>query len=274
LVTEDTIYRASKVLMTRILQPFQKAFTPINPATVKPVEIQLYEIKADLQETPHDYEATWLGFLTGEDIDVKKWPFVRWFIENYIIPQIKEDYELNEIYKGVFAAPTPGTAGPVSTSMNGLGKIIADAIVAGTMTPITTGAPDADPEVWVDQVEAFADDINQKYWGIPMILAMSEANERHFLRGYKKKYGKDSDYRNAKGDVEFTNLTVSGLPSMAGRNRIWATPPENAVHLIKKQKNPGIIQVENVDRTLKMYTDFWRGAGFLVHEAVFVNDQV
>lgn len=274
MVTEDTKYQASKVLMTRILQPFQKAFTPIQPATVKPVVIDLYEIKADLQETPHDYEATWLGFLTGEDIDVKKWPFVRWFIENYVIPKIKEDYELNEIYKGVYAAPTAGTAGAVSTAMNGLGKIIADGITAGTMTPIVTGAPDTDPKVWCDQVESFADAINQKYWGVPMTLAMNETLERRFHRGHKAKYGLNTDYKESKGKVEFTNLTIKGLPSMAGRNRIWATPAENAVHLIKKQKNMDTIQVENVDRTLKLYTDFWRGAGFLVHEAVFPNDQV
>ena len=70
-----------------------------------------------------------VAFLTGDDIDVKQWPFVRWFIEEYIIPQIHQDYELNEVYKGVYAAPTPGTAGAVSTSMNGIGKTIADAIL-------------------------------------------------------------------------------------------------------------------------------------------------
>lgn len=274
IVTEDTQFQAAKVLMTRVLQPFQKAFTPINPATVKPAKIQLYEMKVDIQETPHDYEAMWLGFLTGEDVDVKQWPFVRWFLESYIIPQVKEDYELNEIYKGIFAAPTPGTAGAISTSMNGLGKVIADAITAGEMTPITTGVPSTNNTTWVGQVEAFADSINQKYWGVKMNVGMSEPLARRFMRGYQEKYGKDTNYKDAKGDVQFTNLTVVGLPSMAGKNRIWCTPPENAVRLIKKPKNMDVFQIENVDRTLKMYSDFWSGAGFLVNEAVFVNDQV
>lgn len=274
IVTEDTLYQAAKTFMTRVLQPFQKTYTPIDPLTVKPAKIQLYEMKVDIQETPHDYEAMWLGFLTGEDIDVKKWPFVRWFIEKYILPQLKQDYERNEVYKGVHALPTPGTPGAAGTAMNGIGKVIADAITAGEMVPIVTGAPSATNTTWVDQVEAFADAINTNYWGVPMNLCMSQALERRFHRGYKAKYGKDTDYRDSKGQVEFTNLTIVGLPSMNGRNRIWCTPPENAVRLIKKPKNMEGMQVENVDRTLKMYTDFWSGVGFLVNEAVFVNDQV
>lgn len=274
LITEDTRYQASKSTMTRILQPFQKAFTPISGLTVKPVVINLFEMKADMQETPHDFEATWLGFLTGEDIDVKQWPFVRWFIEEYIIPQIHQDYELNEVYKGVYAAPTPGTAGAVSTSMDGIGKTIADAIIAGTMTPIVTGMPSLTPATWCDQVESYADAINQNYWDVPMNLCMSKTLERRFLRGYKAKYGSNTDYKDSKGTVEFTNLNIIGLPSMNGKNRIWSTPTGNAVQLTKKPKNMDTIQVENVDRTLKMYTDFWRGAGFLVNEVVFPNDQV
>lgn len=274
LITDDTQYQASKAFMTRILQPFQKAFTPINALTIKPAKIQLYEMKVDITETPHDYEATWLGFLTGDDIDVKQWPFVRWFIEMHIIPQIQQDYELNEVYKGVYAAPTPGTPGAAGTAMNGLGKIIADGITAGSMTPIVIGAPDTDPLVWCEQVEEFADAINQNYWDIPMQLGMNKSLERHFYRGYKKKYGETTNYKDGKGQVEFTNLTVCGVPSMTGRNRIWATPKENVVQLTKKPKNMDTIQVENVDRTLKLYTDFWKGVGFLVNEAVFPSDQV
>ncbi len=274
LVTEDTVYQAAKVLMTRVLQPFQKTFTPINAATVKPAVIKLYEMKVDVQETPHDYEAMWLGFLTGDSIDVKEWPFVRWFVELYLIPQLKEDYELNEIYKGVYAAPTPGTPGAAGTAMNGIGKVIVDAIAAGEIVPIVTGVPSATNTVWVDQVEAFTDAINTKYWGVKMNLCMDPKLERRFNRGYQAKYGKDTNYKDAKGDVQFTNINIVGLPSMIGKNRIWCTPPENAVRLIKKPKNMDAFQVESVDRTLKLFTDFWSGAGFLVNEAVFANDQV
>lgn len=274
MITEDTVYHAAKSIMTRILQPFQKAYTPISPLTIKPVKIQLYEMKVDLQETPHELEASWLGFLTGEDIDVKQWPFVRWFLEVHCIPQVHQDYELNEVYKGVYAAPTPGTPGAAGTAMNGLGKIIADAITAGTMTPIVIGAPDTDDAVWVEQVEEFVDSINQNYWGVPMDLCMNMGLERRFHRGYRKKYGKDTDYKGSKGSVDFTNLQITGLQSMTGRNRIFCTPKPNIVQLTKKPKNIESFQIENVDRTLKAYTDFWRGVGFLVNEAVFPSDQV
>lgn len=274
IVTDDTIWRAGQAAMTRVLQPFQKAFTPIDPLTITPVEIQAYKLKIDASEYPDDLEATWLGFLAGNSLNRKDWPFVRWFMEEHLIPQAKEDYELLEVYKGVYAAPTPGTAGAVSTSMVGFKKLIADYITATRITPITTGAPSATNTTWVGQVESFADSINTKYWGVKMQLAMSEMNARKFARGYQEKYGKDTNYKDGKGEVPFTNLTVIGLPSMGTSNRIWCTPKSNAVRLMKKTENMDNMNIENVDRQVKLYTDWWDGVGFIIPEVVFCNEQV
>ncbi len=274
IVTDDTIWKASQAAMTRVLQPFQKAFTPIDALTITPVEIVNYKMKVDASEYPDDLEATWLGFLAGSKLSRKDWPFVRWFVEEHLIPQAKEDFELNEVYKGVFAAPTPGTAGAVSTSMNGFKKLIADFITATRITPITTGAPSATNSTWVGQVETFADAINTKYWGVKMQLAMSETNARKFHRGYQTVYGKDTNYKDGKGEVPFTNLTVMGLPSMGASNRIWCTPKSNAIRLMKKTENQDNMEIENVDRQVKFYTDWWTGVGFIIPEIVFCNEQV
>lgn len=274
IVTDDTLWRAGKATMTRVLQPFQKAFTPLDPLTITPVEIQSYKMKIDSSEYPDDLEATWLGFLAADSLNRKDWPFVRWFMEEYLIPQAKEDFELLEVYNGVFAAPTPGTAGAAGTSMNGFKKLIADFITAGRITPITTGAPSGTNTTWVGQVETFADAINTKYWGVKMQLAMSEMNARKFHRGYQTTYGKDTNYKDGKGEVPFTNLTIIGLPSMGASNRIWCTPKGNSVRLMKKTENMDNMNIENVDRQVKLYTDWWTGVGFIIPEVVFCNEQV
>src|SRR5207237_4740652 len=124
LPTKDTIYRVSFASLSRVLQSFQKAFTPIGTTTFKPNTIDLYNLKVDAQEYPDDIVDTWLGFLEGDGIDRAAWPFVRWFIEEHLIPKKDEDYELNEAYLGVYAAPTPGTAGAAGTSMKGIKKQI------------------------------------------------------------------------------------------------------------------------------------------------------
>jgi hypothetical protein len=271
--TDDTIYRASESRMGRILQPFQKAFTNINSLEFVPVAIEQFKLKADVEESPDDLEGSWLGFLSGEGIDRAEWPFVRWFIEEHLIPQIKEDEELNEIYHGVYAAPVAGVAGAAGTALNGLKKQITDNITAGRITPIVLGAPDADDAVWVDQIEDFADGITQKYQNVPMMLAMNPTLVRRAQRGYRKKYGANANFQDTNGKVDFTNLTIVGLPSMTGSNRIWCTPKENALVLGKKTVNMGNFRVESYRRLLSFFTDYWKGVGFLIPEIVFVNDQ-
>jgi hypothetical protein len=272
--TDDTIYRASEGRIGRVLQPFQKAWTPIGTMTFVPVAIEMFKMKVDTQEYPDDLEGTWLGFLAGDSIDRKEWPFIRWFIEVFLLPQALEDYEMNEIYKGVFAAPTPGTAGAAGTSMNGIRKAINDQITAGRITPIVMGAmPTTNDATLVTYIEKFVDSIDKRYWNIPMQLAVQESGERAFRRALRAKYGENTDFVGTTTLVPETNITIVGLPSMNGSGKIWCTPKSNALHLKKKTQNQKNVQVENVDRLVKMYTDWWSGVGFVIPEIVFTNDQ-
>jgi hypothetical protein len=271
--TDDTLWRAAKSLFTRVVQPFQKQFTPLAGVTFVPVAIQQFKMKVDAQEYPDELEATWLGFLDGDDIDRKAWPFVKWYCEVYLIPQVKQDIEMNEIFQGVFVAPTPGTPGAAGTSMNGLKKTINDHITAGRMTPITTGVFDTTaPDTVVEQMEAFADGIHKDYWNIPMILGCSESIARAFLRGQERKYGKNTGGGALGLTINNTNITLQPLTSHRTTNKIWCTPKANAVQLRKRIQNQTKIQVESVDRLLKFFTDFSMGIGFIIPEIVFTND--
>lgn len=271
--TDDTLWRAAKTLFSRVVQPFQKAFTPLAGVTFVPVAIQQFKMKVDAQEYPDELEATWLGFLDGPEIDRKAWPFVRWYVEIYLIPQIKVDIELNEIYQGVYAAPTAGTPGPAGTSLNGIKKTINDHITAGRITPITTGALSTDPLALVEQIEGFVDRIHKDYWNIPMMLGCSESVQRAFLRGQERKYGRNTGGGALDNVVNKTNITLCGHPSHRLTDKIWCTPVGNAVQLRKRLQNQTAVQVESVDRLLKFFTDFSMGIGFIIPEIIFTNDR-
>jgi len=273
-VTDDTLYYIAQQVQKRVLQPFQKAFTPIDGAEFSPKGIQMYKMKVDDIQYPDELEATWLGFLAGNGLDRTTWPFVRYYVENVLIPQLKEDEEMNEIFWGVRDEPTPGTAGAASTSMNGINKIIIDGQSGGSIVPVQTGTVPTDIDDLVDYVEEFADGINKKYWRTAMPLAMSEENARLYARGYDKKYGKNTN-NEGKNDtaVSKTNLTVIGLPSMIGSDGMWATPKANAIKLLKRTENINNIKIEGVDRSVKLYTDYSTGIGFGIDAAVFTNDQ-
>jgi hypothetical protein len=271
--TDDTLWRAAKTLFSRVVQPFQKAFTPLAGVTFVPVAIQQFKMKVDAQEYPDELEATWLGFLDGPEIDRKAWPFVRWYCEVYLIPQVKQDIEQLEIFQGVYQAPVAGTPGAPSTSMDGIKVTINRHIAAGRITPITTGALAVDPLDFVDQIEGFVDSIDKAYWSIPMMLGCSETLERRFLRGQERKYGKNTGGGSLGTTVNNTNITLKGLVSHQNTDKFWCTPVANAVMLRKRIQNQTAIQVESVDRLLKFFTDFSMGIGFIIPEIVFTNDR-
>jgi hypothetical protein len=60
---------------------------------------------------------------------------------------------------------------------------------------------------------------------------------------------------------------------MNGESKIWATPQENAIFAVKGFENANGFQLESVDRNVKIWTDFNIGAGFLLKDLVFTNDQ-
>lgn len=272
-LTDDTIWRAATSTMTRLLQPYQNPWTPIGQAGFAPVELRMHKVKMDHELYPDDIEATWLGFLASESLDRKTWPLVRWLVENEILPQIQEDLEMNEIYDGVYAPPTPGVAGAAGTAMNGIKKIINDHITAGRITPISTGALETDPKLFVDQVEDFAKQIAIRYRNQSMTLAMSEDHAELYAEGFDTKYNVNyrQDAQNKR--VRYKNIEVMGLPSHNGSNKIWTTPKANAILMKKKSVNEGRVELESEDRRVKMWTDFWLGIGFTLPELVFTNDQ-
>lgn len=272
--TDDTLWRAAKTIFSRVVQPFQKAFTPLAGVEFQPVEIRQFRLKVDAQEYPDELEDTWLAFMDGPEIDRKAWPFVRWYVEVYLIPQIKQDIEFNEIFQGVYQAPQAGTPGAAGTSINGLKMIINGHVQAGRTTPIVTGALAlTDPLALVEQFEAFADGIHKDYWDIPMMLGCSPTVARQFLRGQERKYGKNTGGGALDLTINKTNIKLQGLPSHRNTEKIWCTPVGNAIMLRRKVKNQSAVQVENVDRLLKFFTDFSMGVGFILPEIVFTNDQ-
>lgn len=272
--TDDTLWRAAKTIFSRVVQPFQKAFTPLAGVEFVPVAIQQFKMKVDAQEYPDELDGTWLAFMDGPEIDRKAWPFVRWYVEVYLIPQIKQDIEFNEIYQGVYVAPTAGTPGAAGTSMDGLKKTINGHITAGRITPIATGALQiTNPDALVTQFEAFADGIHKDYWNIPMMLGCSETVARAFLRGQERKYGENTGGGALGLTINNTNITLRGLPSHRNTEKIWCTPKGNAIMLRKRIQNQTAVQVESADRLLKFFTDFSMGIGFPIPEIVFTNDR-
>lgn len=271
---EDTVLREANASYAEVLQGFQKQFTPKGGITFTPKEIPLRNIKVDELFYPDDLKNQWLAFLTSNNLDRTTWPFVRFFIEEYVMKQIKADLELKAVYTGVYAAPTAGTANNAIDVVDGVKELINVATTAGRITSIITGAPSTDPVTFCTQVEDFCAASPELYWTIPMDLNMSRKLRLRYRQGRKLKYNM---YYAAAPDLDkvenFENITIEGLGSMTSANKIWMTPTINAVAGFKGGSNQSIVMVEKVDRQVKVYTDFWIGFGFIDDGVVFTNDQ-
>lgn len=272
--TEDTVLRESNVEYSEVLQAFQTGYTPKGGVTFKPKAIPLFNVKVDQLFYPDVLKNSWLQFLLSNNLDRTTWPFVRWFIEKYVMGQIGADMVKN-LYGAIRVEPTAGTAGTAAQAFNGLKKIMDDAVTAGTMTPIVTGAPSATALTWCNQIETFAQGVDELYWNQAMGIQMSRTLALRYTQGRRTKYNTYymQEPENKLFIEDFEDMTINGRGSMKGSSRIWTTLKTNAIMGFKGGANRSIVEVEKVDRQVKVYTDFWVGLGFINDSLVWINDQ-
>lgn len=290
-LTDATKWRAARSYMTQVLQAWKKTFSPTDPLTMEPKTIDLQKIKIDVQETPDDLEESWLGFLARLDragnLDRTQWPFVRWYIEEHLIPRAHEQHELSEIFWGIYTAPPVGaTPGAEGETMDGLNKKIEDYKTATIIDPITTGAPNTDDVLFLGELEDFvktARGLLPQYANRPMELMIEYSNYLKALRGYRNKYGTHTDFNGANNSLIIdSNVTIVGSTAMSSdpanpgtkSNKYILSHRENRLRLLKLKRNMETIQVESHSpRVVDFYTDWYEAVDFLMPDLVFVNDQ-
>ena len=278
--TDDTIWRGTLATLNRVLQPFQKTFTPISTTKFEPNQFSLFKLKVDLQETPDDLEATYLGFLAAvPDQNRAAWPFVRWWLEQHVMPKKDEDLEIAEYFAGVYAAPADGTAGAAGTALDGLRKIIRAYNTAGRTGngtgAISTGAPASANVDFVKQLEDFAYAIPSQFRSKIDKIFLSKDLALKYRQGkrelYNRYYAQTSELETIE---DFPNISVQGVESHTGSNLWWATIPANRIRPVKKQALANSFLVSQfAPRVVSAYSDWWEALGFEVPEFIFHNDQ-
>ncbi len=273
--TDDTILREANVEFESILQQYQDLYTPKGSMAIKPRQIPLFQMKVDQKFNPTTLMRSWVAFLTSNNLDRATWPLIRFIVEAYLTGKALEDMEMEAIYRGVQEDPEEGVPGEPSKVINGVRFLVKQFIDAGELDEIITGAPDADPAVFVTQVESFVKSWPEKFRRMAMPINMSITNEEKFVEGMQKKYNINyaqvTDMRRLKN---YPNVSVIGRPSMEGDNGMWATPKPNAIMGVKGFENAQAYKIESAERYVKMFGDWWTGIGFVQPKLLFVNDLV
>lgn len=268
IVIENDVYRSANASLSEIVQGFQKGWTPKGAVAFTPNEIPLRNIKIDIEIYPDDLKANWLGFLTSlTDQERKNWPIVRYLAEEHVAKRIPHDLETQAYFKGAYVAPTPGTATTAAQVMNGLSTTITAGLAGNMNTVALTDAVTAANAF--DRVEEFVDgisDLTDK--GIKTKVYMSKQIVKWYLRDKRNTHGQDVNYKADSVTVDFTDVQIVGLASMAGEKMIWATPDDNFVY-IRKANGMSAPKVEESKRQVFLMLDWWEAIGFDYDELVY-----
>lgn len=278
--TADRTYVRANVSVNRALQPYQPDFTPNNAESFDAVENTLQPGKVDLQFTQADLEEffdAWMinWFELGKP--ATEWSYPRYILENHIMPQLMEDINLAS-WAGQRVNPTAGTAGTYLQSWDGYKKKIADAITAGKLTPIATGAPASGS--MVEWIREFCHSLPTPYRFKAGKIYMSATNASRYSEDYAEKYPRASDVINNPNApvvrVDHFNKTVVGINAMEGSDRIFFSPDiTDNIIVVSKRGMPAypVFRFQEFDRTLKVLSEMSRAYGFEYWDHLFVNDQ-
>lgn len=267
-LTTSTQIELANAQQTRVLQGYQKAFTPIGDTSFTPQVIKLDNLKIDVSIVPHDLMETWLGFLALNGLKPEEMPIVKYWLENLVLPKSKEDLELNEFFYGKTGVVTPGTATVAGASMNG----VREKLKQTGVQVVTMGAAPTIATEFVEYVEDFRNSLPDLAKAACKRIAMSTAMEELFARGMREKYNVNYAQVTDKKTIIDTNCQVVGLPSQTGHSVIWTTPEENKIVGNKNPENQTIFDLQKQGREIQALTDFHKGVGFWNPKLVFRSD--
>jgi len=280
-VSCDYAYAVPNATPSNVIQPYQAAFTPVNTDTIDSVENRLQNLKVDLEFDAlqlekffNKWKSNW--FELGKS--PIEWSFPRYMVQEIIWPKMTE--ELNWLsYNGDYAAPTAGTAGAYTTSVDGFKIKIEDAITASKLTPVASGSfTGSDIRA---KLEAWIDGFPIPYRNAPGTVFMSVTNATRYYRNFRAEFGWGA------GNINNENKTldidgyagrkrIMPLASMEGSNR-WIFVPDGVQSMIVGTRTGQPVfpelRFEAFERKLKCMGEFSRFFGFEHYNDVIVNDQ-
>jgi len=282
-------WKASKSLITSVVQQFVSKWTPLGGSTFTPIEITNRRHKVNLPITPDDITDGWLSYLYNEQVTPDKMPITRYIIEELLRPRIDEDIEMKLIATGEYEEldeVTEGQAGQATgKSMDGYLTILKD-IKADPENKANFYEQDEDAEWYNDGVvdeenvleviEDYAKWVKKTaplYHSKGMDLLIDPEVHDMFQYAYRDAFPLTKNDDGMRVGPDFSKLRFAPIEAMRGSGIWFCTPKENFIRLIHQNEAAGatriFLQVQNYD--VKVFAEFWLACGFALQELIFAN---
>ena len=272
-------WKATRSLITSVVQQFVPKFTPLGDTTFTPIEIPLRRFKINVLITPADV-LDWIFSMYNEDKDLDEHPVTVYIVNKLIVPKAWEDLddiiangEFEELDWSKVKEGDPGQdpRKAIDGFMTQLKKQKALG-ASSKMNYIDLGEITA--ANIVDKVNEFVDAIDKKYKRKDMPVFIDPTLYRMYKRKYKALYGAGSDKADDPkygGDViDFSRNRLVPMYNITDSGALLTTPPENFVGL-RHLNEPGATTMffRKYDYDMHCLGEFHLGVGFAIAEAVF-----
>jgi len=269
-----TEWKASKALISSVVQQFSAKWTPLGQAKFTPIVIKNRRHKINVPLTPDEIMDGWLAYLYDENLSPEQMPVTKYIVEQLILPKVDEDRELRLIGKGVYeelggyvAENDPGQA--TGKSMDGFITILKKEKASGTSAISFADLETLTDENIVDQMNKFVDGIDELYQDKPMPIFCSNKLYKMYKRAYQKIYPVTKNNDETDDNIDFSPQRLQKLPSMAGEMVFFCTPKENFIRLQHKNSGASKIFMEKRRYDVEVMAEWWEAPGFAIGEAVF-----
>ena len=265
-----------------VLQPYQAEINSVKGATTwSGVETTLEDgmILTKFEQRDLDQFVRTQQFRNRQlEKDITEQDLYGVIMNDLIVPKLKEN--LNRVaFSGQRVNPTAGTPGAMLTTFTGYNKRFSDAVAAGSIVPLPTGAITAANiyDKVITMCEGIPDWLRYKSGKV----YMSKTNVQRFVN----KVISDNRYTYIPGQsmdmyeiVPGYYKQLVGLDSMAGSNRIFIELDEFPSTLVVTDQYLSALPTLRVHKanvfTMHVYAPLRRGFGLTYNESTFINDQV
>lgn len=278
---EINSYKATRSLITSVVQQFVPKFTPLGDTSFKPLEIPLRRFKINVPITPADVK-DWILSMYDESKDLDEQPVTMYITNQLIVPKAQEDLD-DIIANGEFeeldwSEVNEGDQGQdPRKSMDGFLTLLRKDKALGEGSRLMNYI-DLDggftSENIIDKVNTFVDAIDKKYKRKTMPVFIDPTLYKMYKRAYKKEWGsgtEKADDPNYGGDViDYTKNRLIPLDNMTDSDAIFTTPKENFIGL-RHTNEPGAtrLTLRKYDYDIHCLGEFRMGAGFAIAGGVF-----
>ena len=274
-------YKATRSLITSVIQQFVPKFTPLGTPSFVPLTIPLRRFKINVNITPADVK-DWIFSMYDESKDLDQHPVTLYIVNQLIAPKAEEDLDdicaNGEFEELDWSTVNEGDQGqdPLK-SIDGFMTLLSKDKALGDGNRLMNYIPlaaEITSENVIDQVNLFVDSIDKKYKRREMPVFIDPTLYRMYKRAYKKLFGEGSsksDDPNFGGDIiDYSKNRLVPMYNMTDSGAMFTTPKENFIGL-RHTNEPGAtkLTLRKYDYDIHCLGEFRFGIGFAIAGAVF-----